>query len=206
MKDKAKIKQYEETEKATQPEAQVPPETDEDATGESVKRPAETIASLKRQLETKDQEAKESFDRLLRVSAEFENYKKRTSKETCEFRKFAIESLVRELLPIVDNLERALTSAGDDSTQNGTVIEGVQMTLQELIRVLKKFGVEAIDTVQKPFDPNYHQAMLQEESDQQPENTVLKEFQKGYLIHERLLRPAMVVVSKAVSGQGDAQE
>jgi molecular chaperone GrpE len=206
MTDKAKIKQYEKTEKATQPEAQVPPETGEDAPAESLKHPAETIAELQRQLETKTQEAKESFDRLLRVSAEFENYKKRTSKEICDFRKFATESLVRELLPIVDNLERALTSVGaDDAAPNGNIIEGVQMTLQELIRVLKKFGVEAIDTVQKPFDPNYHQAMLQEESDQHPENTVLKEFQKGYLIHERLLRPAMVVVSKAVSGQDEVE-
>ena len=99
---------------------------------------------------------------------------------------------------MVDNLERALQTSGNNEKTDidSCVIEGVEMTLNEILRILKKFQVTPIEAVGKPFDPAFHEAMMQEESDKFPENTVISEFQKGYMIHDRLLRPAMVIVSK----------
>jgi molecular chaperone GrpE len=153
--------------------------------------------SLREQLKAAEAKAEENYDRLMRVTADFENYKKRMDREMNDFRKFANESLVKEILPIVDNLERAL-AAQDENDQGGTegLRQGVEMTLKGLLDTLKKFGVVAVDAVEKPFDPKFHQAVSQEETDKYPENTVCHELQKGYMLHDRLLRPAMVVVSK----------
>ncbi len=160
-----------------------------------------TIEQLKSELDQVRQEASDEHDRLLRLSAEFENYKKRMDRQAEEFKKYANESLLKELLTVVDNLERAISSSDADKGVNSEacVIEGVEMTLNEILKILKKFNVTPIEAKGKPFDPVYHEAMMQEESDEYPENTVINEFQKGYLIHDRLLRPAMVVVSKPKS-------
>jgi len=144
-----------------------------------------------------EQESKDNYDRFLRISAEFENYKKRAAREVQDFKKFANETLLKALLPVVDNLESALRSSSPNDATAESIAEGVALTLKELLNTLEKFGVERIDCLEKPFDPTYHQAVMQEESDGHPENAVLREFQKGYLYNDRLLRPAMVVVSKA---------
>ncbi len=157
-------------------------------------------------LEKARQEAKENHDRYLRVYAEFENFKKRTTRENEEFRKFANESLIKELLTVVDNLERAIESSNTESKDPTLIVEGVQMTLKEILSILQRFQVTPIDATGKPFDPRYHQAFQQEESDEYPENTVTKEFQKGYLLHDRLLRPSMVVVSKKKETTGTDPE
>jgi len=149
-----------------------------------------------KELDAARQEAKENHDRYLRVYADFENYKKRTMRENEEFRKFANESLIKEILSVVDNLERAIESADSHAKNHPPIVEGVQMTLTDILSILERFQVKPVDAVGKPFDPRYHQAFQQEETDEHPENTVLKEFQKGYLLHDRLLRPSMVVVSK----------
>jgi molecular chaperone GrpE len=118
-----------------------------------------------------------------------------------EFRKYANETLLKDLLSVVDNLERAIQTSGngtDESTES-CVIEGVEMTLNEILKILTKYDVTPIDALGKPFDPAFHEAVMQEESEEHVENTVISEFQKGYLIHGRLLRPAMVVVSKEKS-------
>ncbi len=151
---------------------------------------------LESRCETAEQEAKQNYERLLRVSAEFDNYKKRSLKEMADYRKYANELLLTELLSVVDNLERAIQSTSNDNQSANGVIEGVEMTLKALHKIFEKFSVKFIDAVGKPFDPNFHQAMMQEASEDHPENTVIREFQKGYLLHDRLLRPAMVVVSK----------
>jgi molecular chaperone GrpE len=148
-------------------------------------------------LEAARKEAGENYDRFLRVSAEFENYKKRKERETTDFRKYANEAFVKELLPVVDNLERAMETSADHDDAVSCILEGVDLTLKEIFKVLDKFAVKAVDAVGNPFDPTYHQAVMQEESEEHPENTVIKELQKGYTIHDRLLRPAMVVVAKA---------
>jgi molecular chaperone GrpE len=100
------------------------------------------------------------------------------------------------LLTIVDNLERAIASASADNQNGQGVIDGVALTLAEVMKILEKHNVSPIESLGVPFDPSFHQAMCQEESDEHPPNTVVQEYQKGYMIHDRLLRPAMVVVSK----------
>jgi len=157
---------------------------------------SDPIKELETRCETAEQESKQHYERLLRVSADFENFKKRSFKEAEDFRKYANELLLLELLSVVDNLERAIQSTNSENNAAGCVIEGVEMTLKSLLKIFEKFSVKAIDAVGKPFDPNFHQAMMQEASDEHPENTILREFQKGYLLHDRLLRPSMVVVSK----------
>ena len=138
-------------------------------------------------------------DRVLRLSAEFENYKKRSSKELSDFKKFANESLFRQLLTVVDNIERAIGSAKDGETEVATLLEGVEMTHKEILKFLTTFNVKPVEAQGKAFDPAFHQAVTQQESEDHPENTVVAELQKGYLFHDRLIRPSMVVVSKAIT-------
>jgi molecular chaperone GrpE len=113
-----------------------------------------------------------------------------------DLKKYATENLIRQLLTIVDNLERAIASASADNQNGQGVIDGVALTLAEVMKILEKHNVSPIESLGVPFDPSFHQAMCQEESDEHPPNTVVQEYQKGYMIHDRLLRPAMVVVSK----------
>ncbi|MGB5748455.1 MAG: nucleotide exchange factor GrpE [Desulfobacterales bacterium] len=152
---------------------------------------------LEAQLEAKEQEAKENYDRLLRVSAEFENYKKRTSRELEEFRKFANQSLIKELLSVVDNLELAMNSTNGHKTIDQGLLQGLDMTHTEILKVFEKFNVKPIEAKGQIFDPTFHEAVMQEETNEFDENTVINELQKGYLIHDRLLRPSMVVVARA---------
>jgi len=169
---------------------------------------AETVDPLK-ELEEKvnaaQAEARENHDRMLRMAAEFENYKKRTNREMEDLKKYATENLIRQLLTIVDNLERAIESASADNQNGQSVVDGVSLTLAEVMKILEKHHVAPIEALGEPFDPTFHQAMCQEESQDHPPNTVVQEYQKGYMIHDRLLRPAMVVVSKA-SQKGQTQE
>jgi molecular chaperone GrpE len=154
-----------------------------------------SLKEMQARFEAKEEEAKEAYDRLLRVTADFENYKKRSSREMDEFKKYANQSLLKEMLSVVDNLELAITSSNDGKKADQTLIEGLNLTLNEILRVFEKFNVTPIEAQGKTFDPAYHEAVMREETDDYPENTVISEFQKGYLIHDRLLRPAMVVVA-----------
>lgn len=144
--------------------------------------------------ELKDQVEAEK-DRALRLSAEFENYKKRTQRETNDFKKFANESIFRQLLSVVDNLERAI-SAAEENSEESALFEGVKLTHKDIIKLFETFNVKSVNADNESFDPNFHQAVTQEETDEFPDNTVTKVLQKGYLLHDRLIRPAMVVVSK----------
>jgi len=160
-----------------------------EAAGDPVKEMEERIESLK-------QEAEETYDRLLRVSAEFENYKKRAAREMNDFRKFANESFAKAMLTVIDNLDRAIESSNDDKHVNSSVVEGVNMTLKEILKIFEQFGIKPFESVGETFDPGFHQAVMQEDTGDHPDNIVIKELQKGYTIHDRLLSPAMVVVSK----------
>lgn len=148
------------------------------------------------ELETAREEAKLSFEKYLRTAAEFDNYKKRSAKETEDFRKYANEVLLKALLPVVDNLERAIKSVKEEGCDIQALLVGVELTLSELVKVFHQSQVKIIDALGESFDPNFHQAMMQQVSDEHPDNTVLQELQKGYTLHSRLLRPAMVIVSK----------
>lgn len=157
----------------------------------------ERITQLEAQLAAKEQEARENWDKLLRERADLENYRKRASREKEELLNYGIKSLVEEVLPVVDNLERALEHANEEGLP--ALVEGVKMTHTLLLTALKKFGVCAVEgNCGTLFDSAFHQAMAQVETDGQPGNTIVQEFQKGYLLKERLLRPAMVSVAKNV--------
>ena len=147
--------------------------------------------------ELKEQLASEK-DRVLRLSAEFENYKKRKQRESDEFKKFANETVFRQLLTVVDNLERAIFSTKENSDEEG-LLEGIKLTYKEILKLFETYNVKPIEAENQPFDPNFHQAVTQIETDDFPDNTVTTALQKGYLLHDRLIRPAMVVVSKRVN-------
>jgi molecular chaperone GrpE len=154
------------------------------------------IATLRQQLEVKEQEANSNYDRLLRQTAELDNFKKRTARERDEAIRFANEALVKDLLPVVDNLERAVAHASGGG--NGKpLVEGVELVLRQLLDVLIKHGAVQIQAVGQPFDPAKHEAMVQVESSDHETNSIVEEFQKGYVFRERLLRPALVSVAKA---------
>lgn len=188
-----------------------PPDPERDSTpppsgtdGESVTAGKE-VSSVEKALAEAQNEAKQNYDRLLRATAELENFKKRSAREMADFKKFANESLIKALLPVIDNLELAVQSSPSDEKSCSQVVEGVSLTLTELTKVLEGFGVTAIAAEGQPFDPRYHQAFIQEENDKLPENTVIREFQKGYLLHDRLIRPAMVIVSKKSGATNDGE-
>lgn len=139
-------------------------------------------------------------DKVLRLSADSENFKKRKQREIDEFRKFASETVFRQLLSVVDNLERAIESATQEAEQT-SLLEGVKLTHKELLRMFESFSVKLVEADNQPFDPAFHQAVTHAENNDVPDNTVTNVLQKGYLLHDRLLRPAMVVVSKGAEKQ-----
>jgi molecular chaperone GrpE len=151
--------------------------------------------SLEEKLEAAERLAQENHERFLRAAAELDNFRKRKEREVSDLRKYANQMLLRELLGVVDNLERALAASLENSEPEG-LREGVEMTLKELLKIFDQFKVTPIEAHEQPFDPNHHEAVMQEPSDAFPPNTVVKELQKGYMLRDRLLRPAMVVVSK----------
>jgi molecular chaperone GrpE len=157
------------------------------------------IKVIEEKLAAAQAEASENRDRMLRMAAELDNFKKRSARELDDLKKYATENLLLQLLTVVDNLERAIASASSNSQNDQSVVDGVSLTLAEIMKILEKYNVSVIEALNEPFNPAYHQAMCQEERPEKPPNTVVQEFQKGYLIHDRLLRPAMVVVSKASS-------
>ena len=153
---------------------------------------------LKKSLEEKEEELRQKHDCLLRNQADFENFKKRTAREKADLLKFRNESLMRELLPVIDNFERSLAHA-KDAPSIDDIISGIDLIKKDLMHKLEKFGLKAISAQGEPFDPLKHEAALQIETSEHTENTIVDELQKGYCIHDRLLRPAMVTVAKAPS-------
>lgn len=161
--------------------------------GEVIEEPEDR--DLAKMLAEREQEIQQLNDRLLRLAADFENMRKRLEREKSESISYANESLLRELLPVIDNLERAVEHGESESDFQG-LLDGVRMTLKGFLTVIAKFGCAPFDSIGKAFDPNYHEALMQQESPDHPEKTILQELQKGYTLNERLLRPASVVVSK----------
>lgn len=177
---------------------QSPDSTDSTSNQESCSK--EKPSQDKPDIEKLQFELKAEKDKALRLSAEFENYKKRTSREISEFRKYANESVFKKLLTVMDNLERAIDSGAQQNDQ-ASILEGIQLTHKELIKLFEAFSIKPVEALGVPFDPTFHQAVTQQESDEHPDNSVLNELQKGYTLHDRLLRPSMVVVSKSVVKQ-----
>lgn len=151
------------------------------------------------ELEVAQEELAKQKDQVMRIAAEFENYKKRMMRDKSNALKYAGEPILREILPVVDNLDRAISQGEaegvDPSQALSSLLEGVQLTLKSLLTSLEKFEVTAIESVGKPFDPVNQEALTMEASDTVPVNHVLNEFEKGYQYKDRLLRAAKVIVS-----------
>ena len=155
---------------------------------------ADTGSSVQDELTSKSEECKAINDKYLRLAAEFENYKRLTQRDQREQIRFGNEQLLKELLPVVDNMERAIKAARTNGSDSA-LIQGVDLTLKQLFGILAKFGVQAIETAGQDFDPSAHQAVSYGPSNDVSANKVLDEFQKGYRLHDRILRAAMVSVS-----------
>ena len=157
---------------------------------------------LQAELDKARGETKAHQEQYLRTLADMENLRKRTQREKEELSKFANENILREILPVIDNLERAVDHAEQAQSSDG-LLEGVQMTLTQFNQVLDRFGVKPVESLGEEFDPNLHQAMGQLETEEYPANTVAQQMQKGYQLNERLLRPAMVMVAKEPEAHND---
>jgi molecular chaperone GrpE len=160
----------------------------------------ETGQDLEKELAAAQQEAAELRDKMLRMAAESENFKKRIERERSNALKFSGEQIFREILPVVDNLERAIAHCDEvdaaDTEANFTgLLQGVQLTLKSLVTTLEKFEVKAINSAGQPFDPNQQEALTMEASESVPASHVVSEFEKGYYYKDRLLRAAKVIVS-----------
>jgi molecular chaperone GrpE len=181
-------------------------QTDSDGVEEETASPVdgeETVDNETDDVEKQLAEAKEEVtdlkDKMLRLAADYENYKKRNERERATAMKYAGEQIFREFLPVVDNLERAVSQGvvgeNDSEKKLAGLLEGVELTLEGLYRSLDKFEVKPFDSKGKPFDPNKQEAMTMEPSESVPENHVVQEYEKGYFYKDRLLRAAKVTVS-----------
>ncbi|MFZ5590694.1 MAG: nucleotide exchange factor GrpE [Bacillota bacterium] len=150
------------------------------------------LAGLQAELAQKTALAEEYFQRLARLQADFDNYRKRTLREKEELLKFAAEKLIGQLLPVLDNFERALAAPEGDGA---AFRSGVEMIYRQLMDILNREGLEPLQCVGQPFDPARHEAVMRQPAGERPENTVLAELQKGYILHGKVIRPAMVCVA-----------
>ncbi|MFI5396114.1 MAG: nucleotide exchange factor GrpE [Candidatus Binatia bacterium] len=172
-------------------ETVLPPASQEQAGGAAV-LPESEIEQLRKKLTEKEDEARVNHDRFLRERAELDNFKKRMLREKAEALRFASEPLIRDLIPVIDNLERAV-ECGEGNGKS--VVEGVRMVVKSLLEILDRHGVKRVEALGQPFDPLRHQAMAQVESAEHEPNQVVEQHHTGYLLHDRLLRPALVTVS-----------
>ena len=174
-------------------------ENDEGAVQEETEDSVDGLDDLTKEdileLKKKAVERDTYLDQLLRTKAEFMNYQKRMVKESESTSQFAVQSLILDFLPELDNFDRALKLA-DSSKDIVKFVEGIKLIEEQLFKVLGKYGVEPIETVGKPFDPNLHEAVMEEENNEMPHHTIIDEFQKGFLLKERVIRPSKVKVSK----------
>lgn len=138
----------------------------------------------------------EYLDLLQRVRAEFANYQKRVKNELEQSRRFAAQPLASELLPVLDNIERALAAA-DSGNNAAALLDGIRLVQQQMLGTLARHGIEPIAALGEPFDPTVHEALVEQPAPDKPPGTVIQEYQKGYRLHDRVIRPARVVVSSA---------
>lgn len=158
------------------------------------------------ELKARAAKADENWERLLRTTADFDNFKKRAAREKQEAIKFANEALIQKVIPVLDNFEMALAVAPSSSTEGlKSLQEGVAMIHSQLRNVLAESGLEEVNATGQAFDPNLHEAVSQQESNEVADGQVLQQLRKGYKLRERLLRPATVIVAKASASAANAQ-
>lgn len=191
----------------SEPTATTTPEASPDDSGVlpvEVEAP-DPVATLEAKVATLEKEKKENWDRYLRAAADLENLRKRQKREAEDAKFDAKQRVLKEMLPVVDNLERAIehAAAGGDGDKPHPIVEGVQLVLRQFTTAFERLDVTAIDALNQPFDPNLHEAISQQESDQ-PAGTVVQVLQRGYKAGDRLLRPSLVVVaSSKTSGKAE---
>ncbi len=175
--------QAEETSETTEPKTQ------EQEAAEMLAKMVEKTAQL-------EEEAKKNYDLYLRTLAELDNYRKRAAKEKDEYTRFANLNILKKILGVVDDLERALENADDEKKDYDSLKKGLDIISRNLADILKSEEVQAIEALGKPFDPQYHQPLMTEQNNEYPEHTVMQEFQKGYIYKDRVIRPSLVKVSE----------
>ncbi len=170
------------------------------------KKERKALERLQQELDETKTKADENWNEYLRACAELENTKRRMQRDIENAHKYAVEKFVLELLPVKDSLELGLDAAKEQNGNIEKLVEGTELTLKMFNDAVVKFGVEVVDPVDQPFNPEFHQAMSMQESHLKPPNTVLAVMQKGYTLNGRLVRPAMVVVSKASAKTGGSED
>lgn len=155
----------------------------------------EQIAFLEAELQKSEEKAQENWDKLLRSMAELENTKRRAEKDVRDAHRYALDRFIDALIPILDSLEQALLNC-TEASDSQAMRNGIELTLKMFISSLEKFGVRILNPLHEPFNPNLHEAMMMQESQDAPHNAVLSVIQKGYTLHDRLIRPARVIVVK----------
>jgi len=175
----------------------------EKAREEKVKKVEEmTKQELLKEVKDTEKKSQENYDLYMRTYAEMENIKRRGIKERQELSKYANESLIKEILPVIDNLQKAISHAQNDKNPSG-LVEGIELTLDGLMATLEKAGLKEVEAEGKPFDPNFHEAISKQIDDKIGPGHVITELQKGYVLNGRLIRPSMVVISE---GNGNRKE
>lgn len=164
--------------------------------GEAVVEVQDAAAALQDAVDTLQEELTATQERLVRKAADLENARRRHQREKDELTKYASETVLKEIVPVLDDLERATDHLTQTYDGDASVIQGIEMVTRKFKQVLERRGVVAVEAIGKPFDPQFHEAIQQKADDSVPNNTVVQEFQKGYVLHDRLLRPALVVVSQ----------
>jgi molecular chaperone GrpE len=155
----------------------------------------EALSAARQQAEEWEKKSKENHEQYVRLLAEFDNFRKRMAREKDDVVRYGHEKIVRELLPVLDGLEKALEHA-TEAPDKQAIIEGVELVLKQFLRAMENFGVRKVEAVGQPFDPHYHEAMGHHESEAHEPDTVVNEYRSGFTFHDRLLRPALVTVAK----------
>lgn len=176
----------------TEQEKEISQATETAETVEETTAEVSELQQAKEQLVVLQAELEEQKDRYLRLQADYDNYRRRTQKEKSELSIQVTQDLIADLLPVVDNFERALAAAGQDAD---SIRAGVEMVNRQFVSILEQNGLEAINTEDTQFDPNFHQAVMREENADKPDGTILQELQKGYMVKGKTIRPSMVKVS-----------
>ncbi len=187
------------------------PDEKQASTQQTIEPDSETEAAasdehVQQQLAEAEAKAKEHWDQLLRVKAEQENLRRRHEREVENAHKYALERFAQELLPVIDSLEMGADAAAAEGATLEKLREGTELTLKMLLATIEKFGIQAVHPEGEPFNPEYHQAMSMLESPEHAANTVMNVMQKGYTLNDRLIRPAMVVVSKGGGENAEAKD
>ena len=190
----------------TEQNQDVETEIDEAAESETAESTESEEITLETQLAEAKAKADDNWDQLVRTRAEMENIRRRSERELANAHKYALEKFAQELLPVIDSMEMGVAAAMDENADVSKLREGTEMTLKMFEAAIEKFGIKSVHPHGEAFNPEHHQAMTMIDSQEHAPNTIIDVMQKGYLLNERLVRPAMVVVSSANSSAGSEEE